>query len=144
MKTGWRERHRARTTTAEKALECVRHGTRVFVGSGCAEPTRLVGALARRDDVADVEVLHIMTVGHAPYADAAQRVLRCVAGRLAAREGAYCIVIAHDLALVRRYADSVVAFREGRVADRISRAEDSQATEPWPRGAVLTGGGIPQ
>jgi acyl-CoA hydrolase/GNAT superfamily N-acetyltransferase len=30
----------------------------------------LVGALAAREDVTDVEVLHIMTVGHAPYAKA--------------------------------------------------------------------------
>jgi acyl-CoA hydrolase/GNAT superfamily N-acetyltransferase len=56
--------------TAKEALACVRRGTRVFVGSGCAEPVLLVEALAARDDVADVEVLHIMTLGHAPYARA--------------------------------------------------------------------------
>lgn len=69
----WQERYRLRTVAAAQALACVRRGGRVFVGSGCAEPTLLVSALAQRADVTDVEVLHIMTVGHAPYADAAQK-----------------------------------------------------------------------
>jgi len=68
----WKERYRIRTVDARKALSVVRRGSRVFVGSGCAEPVLLVGALADRDDVADVEVLHIMTIGEAPYARAAQ------------------------------------------------------------------------
>ena len=73
MRTGWRERFKVRTAEAKTALACVKRGSRVFVGSGCAEPTHLVTALAERPDVADVEVLHIMTIGHAPYADAAQK-----------------------------------------------------------------------
>ena len=67
----WKERFRIRTVDAQKALSAVRRGSRVFVGSGCAEPVLLVGALAQREDVADVEVLHIMTIGEAPYARAA-------------------------------------------------------------------------
>ena len=66
----WQDRYRTRTVSAQEALACVRRGTRVFVGSGCAEPLTLVAALAARDDVADVEVLHIMTLGDAPYARA--------------------------------------------------------------------------
>jgi acyl-CoA hydrolase len=68
----WKERFRVRTVDARQALSVVRRGSRVFVGSGCAEPVLLVGALAEREDVADVEVLHIMTIGEAPYARAAQ------------------------------------------------------------------------
>jgi hypothetical protein len=41
-----------------EALACVTRGTRVFVGSGCAEPTLLVAALAEREDVADVGAAH--------------------------------------------------------------------------------------
>lgn len=42
---------------------------RVFIGSGCAAPQALVEALtARAPDVFDVEVLHILTHGEAPYA----------------------------------------------------------------------------
>jgi acyl-CoA hydrolase/GNAT superfamily N-acetyltransferase len=41
---------------------------RVFVGSGCAAPQSLVAALARRgSDVFDVEIIHILTFGSAPY-----------------------------------------------------------------------------
>ncbi|HXX92443.1 MAG TPA: 4-hydroxybutyrate CoA-transferase, partial [Planctomycetota bacterium] len=71
MNASWEERYRLRTVGAAEALVGVRRGTRVFVGSGCAEPTVLVSALAAREDVTDVEVLQIMTVGHAPYAHAA-------------------------------------------------------------------------
>ena len=71
--TPWKDRARARTATAAQALACVRRGSRVFIGSGCGEPQSLVAALAAREDVADVEVLHIMTIGAAPYAAAAAR-----------------------------------------------------------------------
>jgi hypothetical protein len=42
---------------------------RVFVGSGCATPQRLVAALAARaSGVYDVEIIHLLTFGAAPYA----------------------------------------------------------------------------
>src|SRR6185436_19361564 len=68
----WKDRFRLRSVDARKAVAGIRRGCRVFVGSGCAEPVLLVSALAERDDLADVEVLHIMTIGQAPYARAAQ------------------------------------------------------------------------
>ncbi|MBI2919676.1 MAG: GNAT family N-acetyltransferase [Planctomycetes bacterium] len=70
MRKDWMSRFAARTVTPQEAVACVRRGSRVFVGSGCGEPVLLVGALSERPDVEDVEVLHIMTVGHAPYAKA--------------------------------------------------------------------------
>lgn len=58
-------------TAADQALECVKNGMRVFVGSGCAAPQKLVEALAKRGaQVNDVEVIHVLTFGHAPYATA--------------------------------------------------------------------------
>ena len=72
IRRDWPARYRLRTVAAETALAAVRRGSRVFVGSGCAEPTALVTALAARGDVTDVEVFHIMTVGEAPYATATQ------------------------------------------------------------------------
>src|SRR5579862_2502991 len=69
---GWNERYALRTVDPRQALAGIRRGARVFVGSGCAEPVLLVQALAERDDLEDVEVLHIMTVGEAPYARATQ------------------------------------------------------------------------
>ncbi len=42
---------------------------RVFIGSGCATPQKLVAALAARSaDAFDVEIIHILTFGAAPYA----------------------------------------------------------------------------
>ncbi len=55
-------------TTPDDALRQLRSGMRVFVGSGCAAPQSLVAALARRGaDVFDVEIIHILTFGDAPY-----------------------------------------------------------------------------
>lgn len=56
-------------TTPAEALRRLRSGMRVFVGSGCAAPQSLVTALAERGrEVFDVEIVHILTFGGAPYA----------------------------------------------------------------------------
>src|SRR6266851_6903685 len=56
-------------TTAKAALEHLRSGMRVFIGSGCATPQKLVAALAARGrEVFDVEIFHILTFADAPYA----------------------------------------------------------------------------
>lgn len=58
-----------RVCSAEEALTRVRSGMRVFIGSGCAAPQKLVAALAARGpQVFDVEIMHILTFGDAPYA----------------------------------------------------------------------------
>jgi acyl-CoA hydrolase/GNAT superfamily N-acetyltransferase len=53
----------------EQALSRLRSGMRVFIGSGCATPQKLVAALAARGpEVFDVEIIHILTFADAPYA----------------------------------------------------------------------------
>ncbi|MEK7866730.1 MAG: GNAT family N-acetyltransferase [Planctomycetota bacterium] len=60
------------TTTAAQAVQCVRSGDHLFIGSGCAEPQSLVRALvARSAELRDVEIFHLLTRGDAPYVDAA-------------------------------------------------------------------------
>jgi 4-hydroxybutyrate CoA-transferase len=55
--------------TADQALQAVKSGDRVYVHNGCSEPLDLVLALTRRSpEVRDVEVLHMATMGIAPYA----------------------------------------------------------------------------
>lgn len=55
----------------EEALSGLRSGMRVFIGSGCAAPQKLVTALAARGpEVFDVEIVHILTFGAADYARA--------------------------------------------------------------------------
>lgn len=62
--------YRGRRMTAGQAVQAVRSGEHVVVGSGAAEPSLLVQALAqRREELADVEVLHLLTLGPAPYAE---------------------------------------------------------------------------
>jgi 4-hydroxybutyrate CoA-transferase len=53
---------------ARQALQCVRSGNRVWIEPGCATPTPLVEALVgRAAELRDVEVVHMMTLGEAPY-----------------------------------------------------------------------------
>jgi acyl-CoA hydrolase/GNAT superfamily N-acetyltransferase len=55
--------------TAEESLAHLRNGMRVFIGSGCAAPQKLVAALAARGrEIFDVEIIHILTFGAADYA----------------------------------------------------------------------------
>jgi 4-hydroxybutyrate CoA-transferase len=65
----WQERYADKVFTAEQALACVRHGQRVFLGSGAGEPQTLIEALSVREDIADTEIVHILTLGLATYAE---------------------------------------------------------------------------
>lgn len=65
----WKPEVARRTTTADEAVRLVRSGDHVFIGSGCAEPQALVASLSARPDQSDIEILHILTLGVAPYAD---------------------------------------------------------------------------
>jgi acyl-CoA hydrolase/GNAT superfamily N-acetyltransferase len=69
QKPRWQERYADKVATAKDALRCVRHGQRVFIGSGAAEPQTLVDELAERSDLADTEIIHILTLGVATYAE---------------------------------------------------------------------------
>jgi 4-hydroxybutyrate CoA-transferase len=64
----WEPEYKKKLQTADEALRCVRSGTRVYIQPGCAEPEALVEALMRRaPEVYDVEIVHMMTMGCAPY-----------------------------------------------------------------------------
>ena len=70
------EAYRERLTTAEAALGSIKPGRRIFVGTACAEPQYLVRSLiefARHMD--DAELIHLVTVGNSPLADARSRSL---------------------------------------------------------------------
>jgi len=65
----WKERYRDMIATAPAAVARVHPGHRVFVGTGCAQPLELVRALtARCGELADTEIVHLLTLGDAPYA----------------------------------------------------------------------------
>ena len=64
----WTNAFREKLTTAERAVERVSSGDRVYVHPGCAEPETLVSALLRRaDQLSNVEIVHLLTFGNADY-----------------------------------------------------------------------------
>lgn len=68
MSDDWRIRHASKLCTASEAIARIRPGRRIFIGSGAAEPLGLVRALAADSArFADNEVVHILTLGPAPY-----------------------------------------------------------------------------
>ncbi len=65
----WAERYADKLVTAAEAVATIRTGQRVFVGSGAGEPQMLVEALSERHDLSDTEIVHILTLGVATYAE---------------------------------------------------------------------------
>jgi len=64
----WIEEYRSKLLTAREAVGCVESGMRVFLHSNCGEPEALVEAMvARAPELHNVEVLHLITFGVAPY-----------------------------------------------------------------------------
>ncbi len=64
----WELEYKHKLQTAEQAVRYVGSGMRVYIQPGCAEPETLVAALmGRAPFVEDVEIVHMMTMGVAPY-----------------------------------------------------------------------------
>src|SRR5215471_10018718 len=64
----WKIEYKKKLRTPDEALRCVQSGMRVYIQPGCAEPETLVEALIQRAPyVQDVEIVHMMTMGAAPY-----------------------------------------------------------------------------
>ncbi len=70
MDTNARSIYEGRITTPDEAVRVVRSGQRILVGSGCAAPESLLEALVKRaPELSDVELVHLLTFGIAPYVD---------------------------------------------------------------------------
>jgi acyl-CoA hydrolase/GNAT superfamily N-acetyltransferase len=66
----WRDLCGTKLVTSAEALKAIRPGNRVFVGSACGEPQELVRAMTGFGDrLVDTEVIHVLTLGVAPYAE---------------------------------------------------------------------------
>jgi len=64
----WEAEYTRKIHTADEALRVVQSGMRVYIQPGCAEPETLVEALLHRaPKVRSVEVVHMRTMGAAPY-----------------------------------------------------------------------------
>lgn len=66
----WHTKYGRKLKSATQALEVLKAGDRIFIGSACGTPQRLVKALVDRP-VEDVEITHLLTLGVAPYAEEA-------------------------------------------------------------------------
>ncbi|NIA12635.1 MAG: GNAT family N-acetyltransferase [Nitrospiraceae bacterium] len=66
----WQEQYASQIATSQEAVKEIRPGQRVFIGTGCAQPEELVTALTEHSSqLADVQIVHLLTLGAAPYAD---------------------------------------------------------------------------
>jgi acyl-CoA hydrolase len=69
MSTHWETFYAERKTTLEKALQVVKNGSRVFLGTACAEPQYLVQGLIDRANLSDVQILHFIALGNKSYTE---------------------------------------------------------------------------
>jgi acyl-CoA hydrolase/GNAT superfamily N-acetyltransferase len=66
----WQEKYRDMLATPRQAVQKIKPGQRVFIGTGCAEPVALVQALTdRAHELTDVEIIQLLAKGEAPYAN---------------------------------------------------------------------------
>ena len=64
----WQRRYADKVRTPDAAVAAIESGRHIFIGSGAAEPQELVAALVKRaEQVFGTEIVHIMTLGLAPY-----------------------------------------------------------------------------
>jgi len=64
----WDVDYKRKLMNPADAVRCVESGMRVYIHPGCAEPEVLIEALMERAPfVRDVEIVHLMTMGSAPY-----------------------------------------------------------------------------
>jgi len=70
--SNWKDIYNDRLMSASEAIGKIHSGSRIFLGSGCAEPQHLLFELVEQggasDRLHDVEIVHILSVGSAPHA----------------------------------------------------------------------------
>ncbi|NOZ06201.1 MAG: acetyl-CoA hydrolase/transferase family protein [Chloroflexi bacterium] len=68
MSVTWEKTYRERIVPPDEALQVVQSAQRIFMTGNCSMPETLVQALARRaHELTDLELVHVLTVGDAPY-----------------------------------------------------------------------------
>ncbi|MBT3200079.1 MAG: GNAT family N-acetyltransferase [Phycisphaerales bacterium] len=66
----WKEKYADRIGSAREALKFIKPGNSVFIGTGCGQPQHLVDAMTiHSKDVHDVKIIHMLTMGSAPYVE---------------------------------------------------------------------------
>ncbi|NNF07206.1 MAG: GNAT family N-acetyltransferase [Candidatus Eisenbacteria bacterium] len=71
MTANWQEQYESKRATLEEAIQLIPKGKHIFIGSGATEPVGLVEELvAQEARFADNVIVHLLTLGPAPYVDA--------------------------------------------------------------------------
>jgi len=66
----WKEKYKDKIATAAAAMKLIKPGDSIFIGTGCAQPQHLVNALVEHSShIYDAHIIHLLTMGGAPYAD---------------------------------------------------------------------------
>jgi len=66
----WKEKYKDRISTAAEAMKLIKAGNSIFIGTGCGQPQHLVNALVEHSShIYDAHIVHLLTMGAAPYAD---------------------------------------------------------------------------
>ncbi len=66
----WKTRFADRIGTAAAAMKLIKPGNSIFIGTGCGQPQHLVDALVKHSShIYDAHIIHLLTMGTAPYAD---------------------------------------------------------------------------
>ena len=68
------EQYPEKIADAATVFKCIRPGARIFIGTGCGEPQFLVQSLinyveSNPKSFLDAELMHVVTLGVAPYTD---------------------------------------------------------------------------
>jgi acyl-CoA hydrolase/RimJ/RimL family protein N-acetyltransferase len=67
----WQAKFSDKVKTASAAMKLIKSGNSIFIGTGCAQPQHLVNALVEHSDhIYDAHIVHLLTMGAAPYVDA--------------------------------------------------------------------------
>ena len=70
----WKQRYRDQIGTAAEAMKLVKPGNSIFIGTGCGQPQHLVNAIVEHGKhIYDAHIIHLLTMGSAPYAQEAFR-----------------------------------------------------------------------
>ncbi|MCK5794384.1 MAG: acetyl-CoA hydrolase/transferase family protein, partial [Anaerolineales bacterium] len=66
----WKEKFSDWVTDAKSAIEMIRPGFTVFIGTGCGQPQHLVRSMVEHSsEIYDVKIVHLLTMGTAPYVE---------------------------------------------------------------------------
>lgn len=65
----WKEKYSYLIKSPGEAMKMIQSGDRIFIGTGCGQPQHLVHALVNHGDhIYDAHIIHLLTMGAAPYA----------------------------------------------------------------------------